>query len=95
MEKEFGNSDCIIEYIVSNPTSSSIELKLIFTPGDPSNPNQKFLPKAGKYCKVKSDSTDLVFSISKQSLEHEWGEFTVEVNYSTYSSQEIKSQLNF
>jgi len=39
MEKQFKNDETVREYILNNPTSNCIDLKLTFIALDKSNPN--------------------------------------------------------
>lgn len=50
-------------------------------------------PREAKYCRVKPRSMEVIFALTKKSLEHEWGEFDVKVDYTVYFRSDIKSQL--
>ncbi|EAR94410.2 ubiquitin carboxy-terminal hydrolase (macronuclear) [Tetrahymena thermophila SB210] len=84
IEKHFKNANTVREIVAVNKTSNQIDIKLNFILHDPENPNQKQLPKFGKYIKVKAKSNEVIFSVQKLNLQEDWGNYDIQVEYSTF-----------
>jgi len=41
-------------------------------------------PEAGKYCRVKPRSMEVVWAMTKKSLEHVWGDYEVNLDYTIH-----------